>query len=303
MTSRDGSNRSNRPLGNTDPAPRAPRQESQWEVDAEDLNRYMSGQPSRQPRFDPYGRSQSTGRTERMPVRQPQPRQQEPEYEDYGTFEDDRWDNDDAIEDFPEAQYREPVYEEPVYEEPAPRRARVQPQRPQARVPIEDSDYYDEDLYEDPYVLDDEELPARRAPQRPQRSARQRPPERPRQRQAPSFTLPPALLNAPVVADRITLGMTGVLLASLVAMIVVVVTKNNDLATIFTHVNANGEPENIQGISAAWRLPLLAGMVALINSVLAWFLSRWGMFLPRFLLGGAIGVHFVTWIAILAHFF
>lgn len=300
MTSRDGSNRSNRPLSKADPAPRAPRQDTQWELDAEDLNRYMSGQPSRQPRFDPYGRSQSTGRTERVSARQPQPRQPEPDYEEYDTYEDEAWVEGDQVDDYQDAEYQEPAYEEP-----APVRARIQPQRQQTRqqprVRIEEPEYYDEDLYEDPYVLDDEDIPARRAPQRAPRPRRERP--QPRQRQAPSFSLPPALTNAPVIADRITLGMIGVLLASLVAMIVVVATRNNDLATIFTHVNANGEPENVQGISAGWRLPLLAGMVTLISGVLAWFLSRWGMFLPRFLLGGAIGVQFIVWIAIFAHFF
>lgn len=235
-----------------------------------------------------------------MPVRQPQPRQPEPEYDEYAAFEEDAWVEDDQVDN-----YQDSGYPEPAYEEPAPARARIQPQRQQTRqqprVRIEEPEYYDEDLYEDPYVLDDEDIPARRAPQRAPRPRRQRP--QPRQRQAPSFTLPPALTNAPVIADRIALGMIGVLLASLVAMIVVVATRNNDLTTIFTHVSANGDPENVEGISAGWRLPLLAGMVALINGVLAWFLSRWGMFLPRFLLGGAIGIHFVVWIAIFAHFF
>lgn len=300
MTSRDGSNRSDRPFSKADPAPRVPRQDSQWELDAEDLNRYMSGQPSKQPRFDPYGRSQSSGRTERMPARQPQPTQPEPEYDDYEAFEDDNW-----VEDDQSGPYLEPESRQPVYEDPAPARRRSQPQRSQPRVRVEEPEYYDEDLYEDPYVLDDDDVPARRAPQRTQRPSRQRPQprQRQRQRQAPSFTLPPALTQAPIVADRITLGMLGVLLASLVAMVVLVATKNNDLTTIFTHVNANGEPEKIQGVSATWRLPLLAGMVTLINTVLAWFLSRWGMFLPRFLLGGALGVHFIVWIAVFAHFF
>ncbi len=290
MTSRDGSNRNNRPIRNADPAPRAPqRSGAQWELDAEDLNRYMSGQPSRQPRFDPYGRSQTSGRTER-----PQPTYQQPEpeaeYDDFGTYDEDAWDEESVGDQFADDSYVEPQAT-PVR---APQGSR-QAQRPRQQDP----EFYDDDLYEDPYVLDEEEAPRRRSQRPAQRPARPR-----RQRQQASFSLPPAITNTPIVADRKSLIMIGVLAVSMLAMVIVVMTRQDALdGLIFTHVNANGEPENIQGISAAWRMPLIAGMVTLINGLLAWFMSRWGMFLPRFLFGGAIGVHFVVWVALFAYFF
>lgn len=297
MTSRDGSNRNNRPIRTqSDQAPRAPqRQGDQWELDAEDLNRYMSGQPSKNPRFDPYGRSQTSGQTERPQPRRTQPQPQpepEPQYDDYGTYEEDAWVDEGLVDD----------YQDTAYEEAAPAPAR-QPQRrqprPAARQRVTDEpEYYDDDLYEDPFVLDEDEV-SERSP-RPERRA-----PRPRvQRQAPNFTIPPAIAEAPIIKDRITLGMMAVLLVSLLAMIIIVATGKDDLGTlIFTHVNANGEAEGILGADAIWNLPLIAGMVTLINGVLAWFISRWGMFLPRFLLGGAIGVHFMVWVSILFYLF
>lgn len=299
MTSRDGSNRSNRPIRNADAQSRVPRQGNQWELDAEDLNRYMSGQPSRQPRFDPYGRSQSTGRTERIPARPTREPQPEPQYEEYDAYEEETWQGDEYADEFQDTGYQDQAYDESDYVEPAPEptRARQQVRQPrqQTRARTQEPEYYDEDLYEDPYVLDDEETPARRAPQRAPR------PRKPRQSQG--FALPPALTNSPVIADRTTLGMIAVLVVSTIAMIIVVATKRDELPAIFTHVNANGEPENISGVGAAWRMPLIGGMVMLINLVLAWFLARWGMFLPRFLLGGSIAVHFIVWVALLAYFF
>ena len=289
MTSRDGSNRNNKPIRQSAPAPRAQqRPNPQWELDAEDLNRYMSGQPSRQPRFDPYGRSQSTGRTERP---QPQYQQPQPEYGEFPAEAIDEWDDEGVAEEFEDEDFSAPA--------PASARPVARQSRPAQRTRSQEPDLYDDDLYEDPYVLDEEETPRRR-PQRPaQRAARPRP-----QRQQASFSLPPAIINAPIVADRKTLAMIVALVVSLVAMVIVVAMRRDLLdAFIFTHVNANGEPENIQGTGAAWRMPLIAGMVTLINSILAWLMSRWGMFMPRFLLGGAIGVHFVVWVALFAYFF
>lgn len=98
--------------------------------------------------------------------------------------------------------------------------------------------------------------------------------------------------------------MLGVAVISFLAMLIVVTTRRDGLGElIFTHVNANGQPANLQTADAIWNLPLIAGMVVLMSGLLAWFLARWGEFLPRFLLGGAVGVHFVTWVAVIAYLF
>lgn len=295
MTSRDGYNR-NRPTRGSSQAPRDPqRQGTNWEMDADELDRYMSGQPAREPRFDPYGRTQSTGRTERTQPRQPQPAQ--PQYDEYE-------------DDFPQPEAPSPsIDDEYGYEgdfgyedyppEPEPAPVRQRQPRQSARTRQREPEY-DDDLYDDPYVLDDEEAP-RRQQRRPQRSSG----SRVRQAQpSASFTLPPVIAEAPLVKDRIALAMLGVAVVSILAMLIIVTTGRDGLeAMIFTHVNANGEPENLQSASAIWNLPLIAGMVTLISGIAAWFLARWDAFLPRFLLGGSIGVQFVVWVAVIAYIF
>lgn len=302
MTSRDGYNQ-NRPMRGSGQAPRdSQRQELGLGLDPNELDRYMSGQPAKEPRFDPYGRSQSSGRTERVQS-QPQVRQQrpqQPQYDDYndGSFQNEgEWFDDDyGYENSYDYEEYQPEPEQPVERRQQPRR---QP-RPDARARQFEPEY-DDDLYDDPYVLDDDDTVAPRRQQRrnPRSSGRPR-----QSRPSPSFALPPIIAEAPVVKDRKALGMMGVAFLSALAMILVVMTRRENLdALIFTHVNANGETENLQSAAAIWNLPLIAGMVTLISSVAAWFLARWGEFLPRFLLGGAIGVQFVVWVAVFAYLF
>lgn len=242
----------------------------------------MSGQPAKQPRFDPYGRTQSTGQ---MPAA---PQQFQPEYpDDYEVYAED----DQDWQEYEDDGYG---YEEEY--EPAP----VAPTRRQTsrRQPVVE---YDDDLYDDPYV-DDEEIQERPRPQR------RRPQEkRPRQRSSggsAGFALPPVIAQAPLVKDRMSLAMLGTGLLSAVVMIIIVAMKRSDLdAVIPTHINANGGVQVAEDSSAVWRMPLIAGMVTLISGVTAWYLARWGNFLPRFLLGGSLAVQFVVWVGIFAYFF
>lgn len=264
----------------------------------------MSGQPSREPRFDPYGRSQSSGRTERAPQQQ-QPQYSQPAQPQYETYADPQepegqWDDDYGYEDDYEYEEYQPE-REPVSSQRQP--TRRQPQQSTRRYAQAEPEY-DEDLYDDPYVMDDEEAPRRPRRQSPRsggggRGGRERAPRR-----SASFTLPPMIAEAPLAKDRLALGMLGAAVAGVLIMLIVVTTRRDGLdALIFTHVNANGEPENLQTAEAIWNLPLIAGMVTLISGILGWFLARWDKFLPRFLLGGSIGVQFVVWIAVIAYLF
>lgn len=284
MTSRDGYDR-NRPARGGNRAPQAPqRQGSSWKLDANELDRYMSGQPAREPRFDPYARTQSSGRTETAPA---QPARRQPMYDDYASPPEEEW----SEEIFEDEYTGDDYFEEPV----APVRQSVARRAPRTNQYIPEPD---DDLYEDPYVLDDEDLP-RRPPRTQQRPARRQP-----QRPAMNISVPAFIANAPIVQDSKALMIAGTGLLSLLIMIIVVATRNEDLGNaIYTHVNANGDPENLKSASAIWNLPLIAGMVTLISSALAWFLARWGAFLPRFLLGGSLGVQFVVWVAVFAYLF
>lgn len=275
MTSRDGSNRYGQ-----QPAPKPSRsnQTGQFGVDADELDRYMSGQPAKQPRFDPYGRSQSTGQTRTTrPVQQPQYQPQpEPEYQDW---DDQSYDDNYEYDDY-----------EPV--QPAPVRPAARQSSGYRNQPVQE---YDDDLYEDPYVLDDddiEERPQRRSSRRQTATA------------ARSFSLPPFIADAPVLKDRMALTMLGTGFASVLLMLIVVAMKRSGLPdAIPTHINANGDAHVVESSGAIWQLPLIAAMVMLISSVLAWFLAKWGAFLPRFLLGGSLGVQFIVWIAVYAFLF
>lgn len=289
MTSRDGSNRNYRP--GSQPGPGSTSRSGQaWELDAEELDRFMSGPKSQDRRFDPYSR-QAEQPAPRPPMRSQQPARrapQEPTYPEYEQYPSEEWADDQGYEN----DYYDP--------EPAPpmRRSRPSQQRqPMRRQP--EPEYDDEDLYDDPYVMDDEEAPRSRRQQ-------QRPPRRPqeRRREAPSFTMPTFLSEAPILKDRTTLGMLAAIVLSLLIMLIVVAVKRSDLGEmIYTHVNANGEPQNLVQSKAIWRLPLIAGAVGIINVSIAWLLAQYGQFLPRFVLGATLAVNFIVWVAVYAYLF
>lgn len=270
MTSRDGSNRFKQQPGNN-PA----RQQSSdgFGLDADELDRYMSGQPSKQPRFDPYGRSQTTGQTRSARTTAPQI---QPQYDDYADAAE-AWDEPDYDDSYPS----EDAYAQPIQSASA-RRHLVQE--------------HEDDLYEDPYVMDDEEINERPQP-RQQRPQRRRP-----QRQSNGLTLPPVIAEAPLVRDRMALGILGAGALSLLLMIIVVAANRDGLGSLIpTHVNADGGVQTIEESSAVWRMPLIAAMMTLISGVIAWFLAKWGTFLPRFLLGGCLAVQFVVWVGVFAY--
>lgn len=279
MTSRDGSNRYGR-----QPTPKPPRsnQQGQFGLDADELDRYMSGQPAKQPRFDPYGRSQSTGQTRTVrPAAAPQPQYQQPVNDAYQEWDDQEYDDGYEYDDY-----------EPIQPEPAPRQSTRN-----RRQPVQE---YDEDLYEDPYVLDEDEIV-----ERPQRRSQRAPRKRTSATAtAGGFAMPAFIAEAPVLKDRTSLIMLGTGLASVLLMIIIVAMKRSGLGdAIPTHINANGEAQVIETSGAIWQLPLIAAMVTLISSVVAWFLAKWGAFLPRFLLGGSLGVQFIVWVAVYAFLF
>lgn len=314
MTSRDGYNR-NRPSGGNRQRSNAPqRQDAGWELDAEELERYMSGQSSKEPRFDPYGRSQSTGRTERMsaPRRQQPAPPPEPQYDDYSDY-DTQYEDDYVEQVDPNQQWADDDYayeDDYAYDQQpvAPPREQPMRQQPMRRQPVREPQYepeYEDDLYEDPYVLDEEDEPAPRQPRRRPAQQRSGSARRPRPaRQAPNIQIPTFISEAALVKDQTSLILLGVGFVSFLAMLIVVFNGRSGLPeVILTHVNANGEPANFRTSDAIWNLPLIAGMVTLISAVASWLLARWGEFLPRFLLGGAIAVQVVVWVAVIAYFF
>lgn len=290
VTSRDGYNRNRPPRGSYSDPQRSQPQGSGLEMDPGEINRFLAGKPSREPRFDPYGRPQTSGRTE--PYSAPRYEQAEPEYPENASTRD----NDFGYEDY-EADNRydyQPLTPSPQQRYPDNPRSRTAPRQQTYRPEPE----YEDGLYDDPYLEEEEDRP-RRETRRPRTAAPAR-----RPRQAPTFTVPPAIAEAAIVKDRTTLIMLVVNIASVLVMFIMVAARKSSMSeVIVTRIDANGNPAMMMTLDAVWQLPVIGLMVLLINGVLAWFLARWEMFLPRFLLGGALAIQFAVWAALITFLF
>lgn len=319
MSSQDGSQRQRRPQRAASERTQPGNSGQTWDVDPAELDRYLSGQPSREQRFDPYGRQQSTTRQQAAPARQPQ--QRPSRSQSYGQpAEEEIWDDDagydeevvtytaHSAEEYhqDDAQWAEDWLEDP---EPGPVRPRRAPVNRQSRQPRAAMVSDDEGLYnDDPFLGYEHEEPVR-----PQRREQQQKPsqrrqatqrsQRPRKEREP-FQMPTVISQDAALQDQRLLIMLGVTLLSVIAMCVIVATQNDGIGTwVVTHVNANGDADRVETSQALWRLPLIAGMVTLISTLGAWYLAKFDGFLSRFLLGGAIVVNFLLWIPIVRYFF
>jgi hypothetical protein len=365
VSSQDGSNRSQRPRRPSQPqSARRPdaaqRQNRTWDVDPAEIDRYLSGRPSRSEgatrRPDPRSTQGNTAdqlsrlqnAVGRQPVPEPEeaPRQQqtyrgpsasraqrpvEPqpaEYNDEG-YDDSAGMSGDVYEDDHVTGYGyEPDYdEETVWDEPeaAPparpasppvrqpdRQRQPRPaQQRQSRAPRQsstryepapvdpyDEAEYDEEFYnDDPYLGYEDERIERRT--RTAQRARPRPQVKLNKPNLPKVTIPKSVTESPLLADRLSLIMMGIAIVSIALMSFIVSDRIGLLGeTIPTHVSATGEPENIMTRDAVWNIPLLAGMVMLMNIAASWFIARIDHFAARFLLAGGLLVHVIAWVAL-----
>ncbi len=340
MSSQDGANRSRR-TPRTSQQPRRPenpgRRNQTWDVDPAEIDRYLSGRPSRSEQSESQAPRQASGgstadQLSRLrnavgrgrdaneapePSRQsyratPQRASRDAYEDDVESGYDDVYPDEDPYEEAPSTGYDayeddDAAWEEPV---PAPQRRPARPstsrasqqQRPTRRYEPEPIDVYeDEELYnDDPYLgYEDDQID-----RRPPRSAR--PTRRPaRQRPAmskpnlPSLTLPKSVTDSPLLADMPSLVMIGMAIVSVALMSFLVSDRLHVLGdTIATHVSASGDPENLRTRDAIWQIPLMAGMIALMNLAAAWFISRIDGFAARFLLAAGLLVHFIAWVAL-----
>jgi len=161
----------------------------------------------------------------------------------------------------------------------------------------------DDQLYtDDPYIdaeFDDEwdEPVARR------RAPAARPQIRLSKPNFPRVTVPPAIANAPLVNDTVSLALIGVGLLGLALMAIVVSNRLDGVAEVVaTHVSASGALEDLKGRGALWRIPLLSAMLLLMNIVAAWFFSTIDRFAARFMLAAGLVVQFVAWVAVIRYF-
>lgn len=345
MSSQDGPNRSRRtPRTSQQPRRSDPptRRNQTWDVDPAEIDRYLSGRPSRsEESTDPTpGRSTSgttadqLSRLQNAVGRRPasgqsrsgssQPSGQRPASRrppEPDVYDDEGYEADDVSTDAytatdeygePEA-YRyenetyasneEDAWEEPVARQPSRRAAEgrsPQRQRTQRRYDPEPVEVYpdeDDELYnDDPYLGYEDDQIDRRPPRRA-RTTRQRPAiSKPN---LPSISLPKSVTDSPLLADMPSLVMIGMAIVSVALMSFLVSDRISVLGdTIATHVSASGDPENIRGRDAIWNIPLMAGMLMLMNVAAAWIISRIDGFAARFLLASGLLVHFVAWVAL-----
>lgn len=342
MSSHDGSDRPNRPRRSQQPrraqAPRRSQADDAWEVDSADIDRYLSGRPSREqetrrPAPTSRGRSDDTAsqldqlqhamdtqQTRRQPRQSSVGRQQfvepEPDVMDdwaedeyaaaprgYDPSFDDRYEESFADEGY-EDDYVEPAPAPRTRRQPQPRqrptRSSQQPRRRESR-PVVYEDEYDEELYaDDPYLTyTDEDDWEEPAPRR---ASRPRPQVRLNKPNLPKFTVPASISQSALANDIPSLAMLGASVLS-AAMMAIVVSNRVDLlpGVIPTHVSASGMPENLAGRNAMWSIPLLSIAITLMNFGAAWFVSRIDMFAARFLVAGALLVQFIAWIAVIEY--
>lgn len=225
----------------------------------------------------------------------------EPLYDDYV---DEGWDSQAQ-------QYSDDDYgTDDVWEEPAPapqpvrrRQAPRQAPRQAQRYEPEPLDVYDDEEFynDDPYLSYEDDEIDRRPPRAP-RTARARTQPKISRPNLPKVTIPRSVTDSPLLSDRPALIMIGVALLSVALMSFLTSDRIGLLGeTIPTHVSASGDPENIMTRDAVWNIPLLAGMIMVMNVAASWFISRIDQFASRFLLSAGLLVHFIAWVALIKY--
>lgn len=248
---------------------------------------------------------------ENPPRRQPRRATFQPEPYDSGEDEADDFIYDDVApaRDYDDAWDEEPWDEPEPEPAPPPRRRTAQSparrasrqQRPVRRYEPEPLDVdEDDELYNDDPYLGYEDDQIDRRPPRPARVTRQR--ATIKKPNLPQVALPRSMTDSPLLSDTPALVMIGIAVVSVALMSFVVSDRVSVLGdTIPTHVSASGDPENLQTREAIWNIPLLAGMVMLMNVAATWFISRIDRFATRFLLGAGLLVHFIAWVALVKY--
>jgi hypothetical protein len=112
-------------------------------------------------------------------------------------------------------------------------------------------------------------------------------------------TLPRFIVRAELTNDPASLAMTAVALLGLALMAILVANRADVLPASFaTHVSASGVLDNFAARETIWRLPLLATMLTLMDIGIAWIVMRLDRFAGRILIGGALLMQCIAWVAV-----
>ncbi|MDP8908197.1 MAG: hypothetical protein M3N47_03585 [Chloroflexota bacterium] len=197
-----------------------------------------------------------------------------------------------------------PEQERPRAPSSTPRRSAARaesaptPARPALRRELPTPAYDDEisSLPPEEQLWEDDVLPPRRRP-----SAGVRRPSLPRtpQIQLQRPTLPRFIVRAELTNDPVSLAMIAIAILGLALMAILVANRADVLPASFaTHVSASGVLDNFAAREAIWRLPLLATMLTLMDIGIAWIVMRLDRFAGRILIGGALLMQCIAWVAV-----
>ena len=113
--------------------------------------------------------------------------------------------------------------------------------------------------------------------------------------------LPATVRGADLVGDQRALLLLGLGAFGLLVMAALTGNRVGDVSDgLAIHVDAYGRPDRWGTAGIVWRLPLLAGMVTLMNLIVAWVVSRRDRFASQFLLGSALVVQLIAWVALVS---
>jgi len=290
--------------------------DSQWDIDPADIDRYLSGRPQRPTaptqstrRYRDAQRSQSAGTSTsdqlaqlRQMVNQETPARQRPQSAP-SSGAAPRASRSESAPARPSRIARTepaPAASEPVHDYAlSAERDRLLRHDPYVTERDDEFDDYDA-YYDETDAFDDELIDERMATRGTRRSPSM--PSMPKLSMPamPRLTVPQSVSQAALFSDIVSLTLIGVGVLSLAAMAILVANRIGTLPeSIPTHVSASGVLEQFRSRRALWNLPLLSTMLTLMNVVVALFVARIDRFASRFILGAALVVQFVAWVAVL----
>lgn len=115
----------------------------------------------------------------------------------------------------------------------------------------------------------------------------------------PPVRIPTFVAGSTLFRDRTALSLLGAGLLGLAAMALLLASRipNLDPSQVL-HLDAAGRPDRWGPPRVLWRIPYLVAMTTLFGFGLAWWISRFDRFAARFVLGAALVVQLVAWVAV-----
>lgn len=122
---------------------------------------------------------------------------------------------------------------------------------------------------------------------------------RPIRSATPTIRMPTAFTRVELLHDQVAIALLSLAVLSTALMAGVLAGRIGNLPDVVTlRYDAEGSATRWGTTEALWELPLLAGMISLINIVIAWWLSGFDRFASRFVLGTAVLVSVLAWVSL-----